>query len=156
MTRNTVKLTRGQDVGVILNDKGAGAAITPGELVEIAADGDLQPHSTAEGNAQKLIALEDPDREAPAGTKTIDHDYSADDEVRYIRARTGGKFLMFLANGENVSEGDPLFSDGAGALQAAAGTASTSDAQRDSLVGYAAEDLNNSSGSPSRIAVWIA
>ena len=60
---------------------------------------------------------------------------------------------MFLADGQNVNEGDALESDGAGALQAH-GTAATGD--EDNVVAYAAEDLNNSSGSPSRIAVWIA
>ena len=118
MSRHTIKMTRGQDVGVILNEKEAGAAITPGELLDIDGSGDLIPHGVAGDNAQRLIALEDPDREAPSGTESIDHDYESGDTVRYIRARNGGQFYMFLADGQNVSEGDPLESDGAGALQA--------------------------------------
>jgi hypothetical protein len=57
---------------------------------------------------------------------------------------------MLIKTGSNVARGAALESAGTGALQAAAGTA------LDSLVGYAEEAVNNSSGSDARIRVRIA
>jgi len=138
----------------------AGATVTPGELLEFAADGDLQPHSTApatdaDGSAQTMFA------DRGFGNSDIDTDYSAGEEVRYVIGRRGDEIYAFLADGEDVSKGDALESNGAGALQAHTGSAdsdstSTQTYYDGAIVAYAAEDLNNSSGSPSRIKVECA
>lgn len=135
----------------------AASAITPGELLEWDASGDLQAHSTADGNAAKMFARENPFQNTVSGTAAIDTDYSAADTVMYYVCRRGDVVYAFLAAAENVSKGDALSSDGAGALQAVTAAAATSQAQRDGIVGYAAEAVDNSGGgSRVRIRVEIA
>lgn len=132
------------------NQREAGAAVTPGELVEVQTDGDVAPHSTAGGNAENAFALPKPT------SGDIDEDYASGDTVRVGWFVTGAFLYAWLANGQNVDDGDPLESDGAGALQAFGTAAEATPVNTDNVVAYAAEDLNNASGSPSRIRIRVA
>lgn len=89
----------------------AGSPITPGQLIAIADDdsGDYVPHSTADGKASPIFALED----ALQGN-TIDDNYNTGDLVRMIIAVSGDHILAILPPGSNVKIGDLLGSDGAG------------------------------------------
>lgn len=91
----------------------AAIEVTPGELLEETSAGEVQPHSTAGGNCVPLIAKV----EGYIG-KNIDETYAAGDQVRYEAGHTGEEYHMFLAAGENVSQGDLLESAGNGAFQA--------------------------------------
>lgn len=90
----------------------ANAAITPGHLIEEMSTGKLRKHATAGGNAAKLFAIEN----ALEGQEVGD-DYSAADQVQYVAARPGDEIQAWLADGENVSIGDPLESNGDGTLR---------------------------------------
>lgn len=129
--------------------------VTPGMLIAIDG-GELVPHATAAGHAQKLFALE------PAYTggygnsaKAIDTTWTPDNgPVRFIYAQTGDKVYAWLADEGNVVEGAPLVSDGAGALVGATIDATTI---AGAVVAYAAESVNNVGGSgPVRIKVIVA
>lgn len=134
-----------------LNSYEAGSAVTPGELVEVAADGDVDPHSTAGGNAEKAFALPKPT------SGDIDEDYAAADTVRVGWFARGSRVFGFLDAGENVEDGAALESAGNGALQAFGTAAEATPANTDNIVAYAAEDKDNSGGgSPVRIRLRIA
>lgn len=140
----------------IRKEAAASEAITPGELLAFSS-GKLIPHGTAGGDAQKMFAVE----EDFVGDG-IDTDYAADDQVQYIVARQGDEVNAFLKNGENVARGDPLESDGAGALQkhtalsvVESGSA-TKAVYANAIVGFAAEAINNTGASRVRIKVEAA
>lgn len=136
----------------VREERDAGVAITPGELLEVAADGDYEPHSTANGNAEARFALE---REMTGDD--IDTDYVAGDRVVAQILWPGSIVQAFLADGEDVQDGAALASDGAGALQAVAANAATTEAQRDGIVAYAHEDVDNGAGTVRvRIKVRVA
>lgn len=137
-------------------EENAGATVTPGELLEYAADGDVQPHSTVpatdtDGSAQPRFA------DRGFGNDGVDDDYSAGERVKTVIGRRGDEINAFLAAGENVSKGDALESAGNGALQAHTGSddadsTSTQTYYDGAIVAYAAEDVDNSGGgSPVRI-----
>lgn len=126
----------------------SGSAITPGQLIEVTSNDEVQEHSTASGNAQPAFAR----AEEYAGG-SIDDDYDAGDTVPYYVGRSGDQFYAWLATGNDISTGDYLESDGNGDLQAH--TAVDTSVQVEAIVCRAVEDLNNTSGSPSRIKVEI-
>lgn len=101
----------------------AAAAITPGHLLEItSADqvrglNTVQKHASAGGVAAPMFAIED----ALQGN-TIDDDYAADAIVRLWHALPGDEIYALLADGENVTVGDELQSNGDGTLSKATGT----------------------------------
>lgn len=123
----------------------ASEALTPGELVlEDTTPGNWKANdAAADADATKTWVREQVE-DAGAG---IDDDIASGDTCTILRPIQGAKIQAFLAHGENVSAGDALESDGAGALQAHSSGR---------IVAYAAEDLNNTSGSASRIAVTVA
>jgi len=90
----------------------AAAAITPGHLVELDSSGDVQPHSTAKGNAAKQFAIED----ALQGNGITDA-YSADDVVRVWTPQPGDVVNALLSDGETAVIGTFLESNGDGTLQ---------------------------------------
>jgi len=110
MALHTIKIKKYQD---IIEEYTAVSAITPGELLELTSAGEVQAHSDAGQNAERLFALED-----ELQGNDIDDDYSADDKVQVWVAQTGEWVYAWLAEGQDVSIGDFLESDGAGALQA--------------------------------------
>jgi len=140
----------------------ANGAITPGELLEWAATvNDLDQHGTAGGNSEgKKVAIENPWSDHGTG-KAIDHAYADNETVRFIFAQTGDQLYMWLADGQTVSQGDSLMSDGtnaltAGGTQAVAESGSASyTVYTDQVIGYAAED-KAASGARARILVDIA
>ncbi|MCK4623301.1 MAG: hypothetical protein KAT62_13935 [Desulfuromonadales bacterium] len=130
----------------------AATAIVPGMLVEESA-GKVQEHSTAAANAQKLFALTD----LPIGG-TIDDIYAVGAGVRYGAAHSGQLVSALVAAGAlAIADGDALESAGNGTLRKAVADAATDTAQRDSIVGYAVEAVDNSGGGSSvRIQVRVA
>ena len=120
----------------------AASAIKPGHLVEELAAGTVQEHSTAAVNAQKLIALTD----TPTGG-TIDDAYAVGATVRYGAFNGGQKgFLRLAASAAAIVIGDALQSAGDGTVRIQTTDAATDDTQRDSLVAYAVEAVDNSGG----------
>lgn len=116
----------------------AGAAILPGELLEHALDGDLQPHSVAGGNTSRMFAIEN-----ELVGKGITDSYSSGDRVLFVRAQPGDVVLARLkASQGQIRLGRPLESDGNGELQSfgqAADSRST-----ESIVAFMAETVSNS------------
>ena len=114
----------------------AGAAITPGEVL-VYDDGDVEP-----GAADTFRIA----RERDFVGEGIDDEIPSGENVPYYRGSKGDRFYAFLATGQNVSKGDALEANASGVLIAAdTGTA----------IAAAAEDLNNTSGSPARIKVEV-
>ena len=124
----------------------AAGTITPGMLIEDDGTGSFQAHSTAAGTARKLFALEN-----DLIGDTIDDDYSSGDHVIAALFQPGAEAFALLATGNNVSVGDGLVSDGNGALQAA-----TTTGGEETIVAFAAESINNTTGSNVRILVKVA
>lgn len=128
------------------------AAITPGHLVEQVAAG-VQVHSTAAANASPTFALE----MAMVGND-IDDAYAANDQVLLATCRPGDMINALVpAGAAAIVRGDGLESAGDGTLRLQATDAATDDTQRDSLVAYAEEAVDNSMGGAAvRILVRIA
>lgn len=106
---NTIKLKKYVD---IINEYEAESTITPGMLIELTSSGTVQAHSTSGGNAAAMFALED-----ELQGNGIDDNYSDGDQVQCWNAVPGEEVYGILADGENVSIGDFLESNGAGLLQ---------------------------------------
>lgn len=132
----------------------AGGAITPGMLVRRSSATQVVAHSTAGGNNQKMFALEN-----DLVGEGISTAYASGDQVQLGICQRGAKIDALLETGANVAVGDALESNGAGALQAHVKPntdASALPLEMDSIVGYAREALNNSSGSNARIEIEVA
>lgn len=112
-------------------DDKAAAAITPGMLVNHDGSGDLVPHATAGGYAQRWFALE---REEMG--KGIDTAYAIGDTVKVGAFAQGDRVLGLIASGVTVAKDDYLESNGDGCLR----TGTTN------RVGRALESVNNSAG----------
>lgn len=87
-------------------------AIKPGYLLEMASATTVQAHSTAEGNALPMFALED-----ELQGKAITADYAVSSKIQCWIPRRGDIVYAYLADGQTVAVGDFLESNGAGALQ---------------------------------------
>lgn len=118
----------------------AGGTITPGMLIS-GPDSALVPHGDAGNLAQAAFALE-----YDLTGRSITDDYSAGDQVLYSVLKEGSEVYAILADGEDVSKGDPLASNGDGKLAAAAAT--------NFVVARALED-KTASGEDERIRVVI-
>lgn len=129
----------------------AGGAITPGHLVQ-RSSGSYVVHATAAGNALPAFAKEDSD----AG-QTISDDYASGDRVRLLVCRTGDEVHALVAAGAAaIADGDALESAGDGTLRVVATEAATADTQRDGIVAYAREAVDNSGGAEAvRIKVEV-
>ena len=120
----------------------AATVIAPGHLIEELAAGTVQEHSTAAANAQKLVALTDL---CVAGT--IDDVYAVGTVVRYGAFHSGQKcFLRVAAAATAILKGAALESDGDGTVRTATADAATDTTQRDAIVAYAFEAVDNSGG----------
>lgn len=91
--------------------------VTPGMVVERVAGGKCQPHTTPDGEAQKLIAVEN-----YLEGEDVDTEYSAGDRCIVKVAAPGERFAVLHqtdASSSNgmVKEGDKLNSDGNGYLR---------------------------------------
>jgi hypothetical protein len=131
----------------------SGSAIVPGMLVEEVAGGTVQEHSTAAANAQKLFALAN-----IANGGTIDDVYAVGETVRYGAAHSGQKaFALVAASAIAIVRGDVLESAGDGTVRKATADAATDTSQRDSIVGYAREAVDNSGGgTTARLRIRVA
>ncbi len=131
----------------------AASAIVPGMLIEELAAGTVQEHTTAAANAQRLFALAN-----LANGETIDDAYGVGETVRYGAAHTGQKvFTLVAAAAAAIVIGNALESAGDGTVRIAAADAATDTAQRDAIVGYAVEAVDNSGGgTTARIAMRVA
>ena len=109
MAKRTVKVKNHSDVNEELK---AAAAITPGQLIELTTADTVQRHSTAEGNALKMFAVED-----ELQGKGITDDYAVDDQVSCWLPGRGDFVYALLADGEDVSIGTFLASNGDGDLR---------------------------------------
>ncbi len=145
MAKNTIKIKKyidNQEEGL------AAAVITPGMLLErtsTARDGNsrftFQAHSTADGAAHVVVALED-----ELQGKEITEDYAAADPVQCWHVASGEQFLGLLANGENVGIGTKLVSNGDGYLKAREGVSDGEIPQSIVATALVAIDMSDSSG----------
>ena len=80
-------------------------AITPGFLCERTATNTVQPHSTADGQASPLFAVEGLNFTANAvDAGTIDDDYDTDDQaVLLAYSKPGDEIYALLAAGEDTT-----------------------------------------------------
>lgn len=121
----------------------AASAIKPGHLIEELSAGTVQEHSGTALNAQKLFALTD----LTLGG-TVDDAYAVAATVRYGAFSSGQRAFGRVAVGSvAIVTGDALQSNGDGTVEKLATDTATDDTQRDSIVGYAREAIDNSGGS---------
>jgi len=106
-------ILRGKDSGTIKKERPAGAALTPGYLVERNSSGEIIPHGTAAGT-DVTPAFHVP---GPAG-QDIDTDTPSGSNAHYRVCQPGVEVYAFLATGENVAEDEVLESAGDGTFQA--------------------------------------
>lgn len=126
-------IIKGRDKAIRKEGK-AIAAITPGELIEIAPTG-VQRHSTAVGNAARTFAVEN-----ELFGKDIDTDYAIADQVLYGAMPPGSEVYALLeASSAAVIIGDFLTSAGDGSLRKQAAAAATPDTAREAVVAQAIE-----------------
>lgn len=146
-------------------DGEAGAAVTPGELLEVTGvssrnEKTLQPHSSTPSTDTEGAAIPRFAIEGKAG-KGINDDYAAGDYMEYRSYLTGEEVYAFLDAGESVASDDPLESAGNGALKihdgsADADTTATQTYYDGAIVAHAIEAVDNSAGtSPVRIKVEV-
>lgn len=130
-----------------------GSSILPGHLVERSSETEVQEHSTAAGNAAPLFA----DIAGEIGDD-IDTAYAVGDQVKMIFAKPGDEIYALVAAGASaISVGDALESAGDGTLRVQSANAATDATERDSVVAYAIEAVDNSGGgSVARIKVEVA
>jgi len=140
MAKQTIKLKKYFDV---VNEYDAGVAITPGMLLTLAADGDVDLNATAGLACEKLFAMED-----ELLGRTIDTDYAIGDPVQCWTALPGEEVLAWLANGEDVSIGAKLVSNGDGQLKAMTADDSSTIVTEETPIAIALEaiDMSGSSG----------
>ena len=136
------------------------ANILPGHLLMLVS-GELKKHDTAGGDAMGAWAVESsiPKRDAP--TEAIDTAYDDGSSVAWVVSDATSAINALIADGADaVVEGDPLESAGDGTVQKhvpvaiAESGSSTVTIQTEAVVGYAAEDMDNSGGTaPVRLRV---
>lgn len=139
MAYNTIKIKKYVD---IVEEYQAASTVTPGALVELTSAGKVQNHSSAGQNALPMFALED-----ELQGNGINDNYSADDQVQVWVAVRGEQVNAILADGEDVSVGDFLESDGAGNLQKYTADSAGVVEYPNSIVAVALEDVVTASSS---------
>lgn len=96
----------------VVEEYDANAAITPGMLIEVMSTDKVRAHSTANGDALCMFALED-----ELQGNEIDDAYAADDKVQCWIPNRGDQVYAILRDDDSVSIGDFLCSNGDGALR---------------------------------------
>jgi len=142
MSTQVVSLVAGPAGDPILSeDIAAAAGILPGHLVEEGA-ADVAVHAGAGLNAQRLFA-----QKKLTASGDIDTAYLNGELVSYGAYHSGQEVRALLAaSAAAIVRGDPLESDGDGTLRVLTTDTATDDTQRDSVVGYALEAVDNSGG----------
>lgn len=146
-------LTGGERGEFIGKEAKVAAIFKPGHLVEITSAGEAQKHSVAAGNSNKAFALAS---QTTGGT--IDDAYAVG-EVALVGYAQSGQLVnaVLAAAAPAIVAGDALESAGNGTLRKQVVAAATTQASRDSVVGYADESVDNSGGgSEVRIIVRVA
>jgi|6_EtaG_2_1085325.scaffolds.fasta_scaffold00556_17 hypothetical protein len=136
----------------IVREKLAGGAITPGHLLERSSS-TWVVHANAGKNSQRIFALEN-----VANAEGIADAYASGESVRGLYAQSGMLVnALVAATATAITEGAALESDGDGTLRIATTDAATDDTQREAVVGYANEAVDNSTGTTVvRIEVEVA
>lgn len=94
----------------------AGQTITPGMLVAVAADGDVDFVTEGqECSAAFAVEFDETGRD-------IDDNYAVADQVKYKVFTSGSRVNAIIADGEDIAVGDKLTSNGDGALKEAGDT----------------------------------
>jgi hypothetical protein len=153
MAKQVISLIGGEKGAPFLSERLATAAgILPGHLVEEAL-GKVKVHATAAVNAQPLFAQTDL---GVAGD--IDEAYVINASVSYGAYQTGQEVNALLAAAATaVIDGAAMESAGDGTIRTATADAATDTVQRDSIVGYAIEAVDNSGGGAvARIKIRVA
>lgn len=120
----------------------AGTAITPGYLIQLSSDGDVDPHATAAANAVPMWAQEN-----ELVGNGIDDDYAVGESVKCIITQPGSEiYAKVAASAPAIVIGQYLESAGDGTVRLAVTDAATDDTQRASIVGMALEAVDNSGG----------
>lgn len=144
------------------------ATILPGMLVEVVPSGgdagQLRAHATAGGNAQKAFANVALLPNRTVATDPLDTPYADGDTMQWLICRPGDMVYALLpASAAAVVDGDPLESNGDGTLRKKTaqavneGGTATYTIYSNSIVGFAAEAVDNSGGGTRvRIRVRIA
>jgi len=142
MSTQVVSLVAGPAGDPILSeDVAAAGGILPGHLVEEGA-ANVAVHAGAGLNAQRLFAQKNL---TVAGD--IDTAYLSGELVSYGAYRSGQEVRALLAaSATAIVRGDALESDGDGTLRVLTTDTATDDTQRDSIVAYALEAVDNSGG----------
>ena len=136
MAYNTI-LLKGENPNI--EELVAHATITPGMLIEEQSDGEVKAHATPSGNAARTFALE-----SELEGNGIDDNYAAGDQVRVFHAQPGDQVYGLLADGQSVSRGGFLVSNGDGYLKAYAYQSYEKD---ELIVAKAKETVDRSSSS---------
>lgn len=131
----------------------AAGTITPGHLVQFDSSGDIVVHATAAGTARKAFAVEN-----DLIGNGIGDNYTSGDRVQYNVFESGAEvYALVAASATAVTIGAALESAGDGTLRIQTTDAATDDTQRNSVVAYALEAVDNSGGAtPARIKVEVA
>lgn len=128
-----------------------GAGIKPGHLLAISAGAAIL-HATADGTTSKIFAVASQTADS-ATLNTIDVPYVSGDTTYTVQTEPGDVIYAFLATANNAVKGvSMLASNGDGTLKIVTVSATT---LAGSIVGVPDENLNNTSGSPARLAVRI-
>ena len=141
MSYNTIKIKKYSDN---IEEYAADAAIVPGSLLELNSTNEVKVHATSGRNVgPKMFALED-----ELQGKGIDDAYAAGDKVQVWLPAPGDVVLGILADGQSVSIGSLLESNGAGYLIAHTPDAGSQDSiYQDAIVGTSLEDMDASADS---------
>jgi hypothetical protein len=134
-------IVRGGDLSLNREYKSAGA-VTPGQLLETDSANDVKRHATAGGAWDGIVALED-----YTWGKDIDDNYADNVQVQTKQLRAGDVFNGLLADGESVTKGDKVMSNGDGDVKKFVEDSSAT-IDENAVVGTAEEtlDLSDSSG----------
>jgi len=155
-TDHTIAVSPASLIGVVRKEALADEALYPGMLARFDADEELEAHATAGGVlVGKVVILETqtPDTDTYPTTAAIDIPYTIGDTAYYAVGQPGDIFNMFLANGETAVKGvSQLISNADGSLKVESVDADT---LAGSIVGVAAADLANTTGSRARLRVTI-
>lgn len=89
--------------------KGSGT-IYPGMLLERTSTGLVQAHATAEGDVVPILVAIENSLEG----QDIDDTYASADQVQFVAPRPGDEMLLYLKDGQNITNGDLLCSNGDG------------------------------------------
>ena len=137
MKRNTIPL---KNYLKVYEEIEANTTITPGMLIELHTDGKVRPHDDSDDNVLPMFAVED-----ELQGKSIDDNYSDGDIVQCWIPQRGEVVNALLQDGEEISKGNFLVSNGNGRLKAEDPFDSTGallPLAHHPLVGVALEDLD--------------